>query len=76
MDQVVALYHPEAAYPAAGFWQPRDGTVLPSDLAPLTFDWDQPVAAAAKLGDPGRIRGRRQAEVFHQRARGVDPGTW
>jgi tetratricopeptide (TPR) repeat protein len=44
VDQVVALYHPEAAYPAAGFQQPRDGTVFPPDLAPFTFAWEQPVA--------------------------------
>ena len=44
VDQVVALYHPEAAYPAAGFRQPRDGTVFPPDLAPFTFEWEQPVA--------------------------------
>jgi Tol biopolymer transport system component/Flp pilus assembly protein TadD len=44
VDQVVALYHPEAAYPAAGFLQPRDASVLPPDLAPITFAWEQPVA--------------------------------
>ena len=44
VDQVVALYHPEAAYPAAGFREPRDGTVLPPDLAPITFAWEQPAA--------------------------------
>ena len=40
-DQVLALYHPEASYPAAAFRQPADGTVLPRDIAPLTFAWEQ-----------------------------------
>ena len=44
VDQVVALYHPEAAYPAAGFRQPRDASVVPPDLAPITFAWEQPAA--------------------------------
>ena len=42
VEQVLAVYHRETAYPATGFRQPLDGTVLPPDLAPLTFTWEQP----------------------------------
>jgi tetratricopeptide (TPR) repeat protein len=45
VDQVLAIYHPETAYPATAFRQPLEGTILPPDLAPLTFTWEQPAAS-------------------------------
>ncbi|HEY5911757.1 MAG TPA: hypothetical protein VJA21_14240, partial [Verrucomicrobiae bacterium] len=46
VDQVLALYRPAASYPGMALRQPQEGTVFPPDLAPFTFSWEQPGAAA------------------------------
>ncbi len=77
-DKVAALYHPEATYPATDFREPRDGTVLPPDLAPLTFTWEQPVTPPQSwvilLEFEGDIRPR---SFISERAEWTpEPGDW
>ena len=45
VDQVLARYQPEASYPPVAFRQPAEGSVVPPDIAPITFTWEQPPPA-------------------------------
>ena len=51
-DQVLAIYDPKASYPSAAFRQPLDGTVVPPDISPLTFSWEQSPAQPHSLVAP------------------------
>ena len=78
VEQVLALYHEEAAYPSAGFRQPLDGSVLPLDLAPVTFAWEQPTTPPQSWVILVEIEGSAKSRSFtSKRAEWIPgPGDW